>query len=314
MADRDSITRITVNLGLFSNIILSIVKTFIGIIGHSAALLADGINSTSDVVYYIAVKIFMKQAEKPADVEHPYGHRQLESISALVVGAFILTTGIAIFWESINKVYDIISKTEIGRPLSVWTLVIAIFTFCLKIFLYTYTKKNIPKTNNPTLKALADDHLNDIMAAVAVFIGVLFGRLGYYWMDPAAGAVVAIYIVKTGIEIIMESSQELMDYLPDENFVRELRTETLAVEGVRSIEDLGIHRFGPYFTVNMTITVDGSISVDKGNMISDTVEKRLLNKFSSGLRQVHIHYHPYLEIQPSPQTETDSGTKPGVSL
>ena len=98
MTDRDNLTRVTVNLGLFSNILLSIVKTCVGILGHSAALLADGINSTSDVVYYIAVKIFMKQAQKPADVEHPYGHRQLESISAILVGAFILTTGIAIFW------------------------------------------------------------------------------------------------------------------------------------------------------------------------------------------------------------------------
>jgi len=253
VTDRDNLTRVTVNLGLFSNILLSIVKTCVGILGHSAALLADGINSTSDVVYYIAVKIFMKQAQKPADVEHPYGHRQLESISAIVVGAFILTTGIAIFWESVNKVYDLLSKTEIGQPLSIWTLVIALFTFGLKIFLYTYTRKNIPKTKNPTLKALANDHLNDIMAAVAVVVGVLLGRLGYYWMDPAAGAIVAIYIIKTGVEIIMESSRELMDYLPDEDFVRELKTEAMAVEGVRSIEDLGIHRFGPYFTIRLSL-------------------------------------------------------------
>jgi divalent metal cation (Fe/Co/Zn/Cd) transporter len=93
MTDRDKLTNLSVNLGLLSNIVLSILKTGIGIIGHSPALLADGINSSSDVVYYIAVKIFMRQASKPADKEHPYGHRQLESISAIVVGAFILTKG-----------------------------------------------------------------------------------------------------------------------------------------------------------------------------------------------------------------------------
>ncbi|MEN6445373.1 MAG: cation diffusion facilitator family transporter [Candidatus Cloacimonas sp.] len=306
MADRDSITRVTVNLGLFSNILLSIIKTCVGIVGHSAALLADGINSSSDVVYYIAVKIFMKQAQKPADVEHPYGHRQLESISAIVVGAFILTTGIAIFWESINKVYDILANIETGHSASYWALVIAIFTFCLKIFLYTYTRKNIPKTNNPTLKALANDHLNDIMASIAVVVGVLLGRIGYYWMDPAAGAVVAIYIIKTGIEIIMESSRELMDYLPDEDFSREIQAEALAVEGVRSIEELGIHRFGPYYTVNMTITVDGNITVDCGNAISDKVEQSLMHKFSTGLRQVHIHYHPYLAKSSSSDSDINA--------
>src|SRR5450830_549023 len=87
-----------INVGLAANAALALLKTSIGILGHSDALLADGINSTSDVVYYIVVKIFMRLADKPADAEHPYGHRQLESVAALVVGAFVITTGIAIFW------------------------------------------------------------------------------------------------------------------------------------------------------------------------------------------------------------------------
>lgn len=292
MTNRDKITNLTVNLGLFSNVLLSILKTSIGILGHSPALLADGINSSSDVVYYIAVKIFMHQASKPADKEHPYGHRQLESISAIVVGAFILTTGIAIFWESINKVYELICGSETGRSASVWALVIALLTFAVKIYLYYYTRANVSKTKNPTLKALANDHLNDIMASVAVVIGVIMGRLGFYWMDPAAGAIVAIYIIRTGMGIIMETSQELMDSIPDEEFALELKEEALAVDGVLGIDELGFHRFGPYYTVNMSIFVDGAISVDAGHNISHAVEKRLLDKFSTGLRQVHIHYHP----------------------
>ncbi|GAB1367406.1 MAG TPA: cation diffusion facilitator family transporter [Candidatus Cloacimonas sp.] len=292
MTDRDKLTNLSVNLGLLSNIVLSILKTGIGIIGHSPALLADGINSSSDVVYYIAVKIFMRQASKPADKEHPYGHRQLESISAIVVGAFILTTGIAIFWESINKVYELLTNTETGRSASIWALVIALFTFALKIFLFYYTRGNVRKTNNPTLKALANDHLNDIMASIAVIVGVILGRLGFYWMDPAAGAIVAVYIIKTGMSIIMETSQDLMDSIPDDDFARELKSVALSVDGVLGIDELGIHRFGPYYTVNMTIAVNGSVSIDAGHVISHAVERKLLEHFSTGLRQVHIHYHP----------------------
>lgn len=235
--DRDLVTALTVNLGLFSNIVLALLKTSIGIMGHSPAVLADGINSTSDAVYYIAVKIFMKQAKKPADKEHPYGHRQLETISAIVVGAFILTTGITIFWESINKVYELLCGVEPGRAASAWALVIALFTFVLKIGLYIYTRKNAKTTFNPTLRALANDHLNDIMASVAVIVGVVLGRMGYYWMDPAAGAIVAVYIIKTGVEIIMDSSSELMDHIPDDDFGRELRDVTMLVEGVKGIEE-----------------------------------------------------------------------------
>ncbi|MCB5267096.1 MAG: cation diffusion facilitator family transporter [Candidatus Cloacimonetes bacterium] len=299
--DRDKLTALAVNLGLLSNVVLAGLKTSIGILGHSPALLADGINSSSDVVYYIAVKIFMKQAKKPADSEHPYGHRQLESIAAIVVGAFILTTGIAIFWESINKVYELISNTQIGRSASSWALVIALGTFILKIYLYLYTKRTAKKTHNPTLRALSNDHMNDIMASLAVIVGVIMGRQGYYWMDPAAGAIVAIYIIKTGIEIIMDSSSELMDSLPDDEFTRELRDITLREDGVKGIEELGIHRFGPYYTISMTIAVAGNLSIDQAHVISHNVEHRLLAHFDNGLRNVHIHYHPFEETETTPE-------------
>ncbi len=290
--ERDLKTNSTINLGLISNIFLSVVKTAIGIIGKSHALLADGINSTSDVVYYIAVKIFMHHAKKPADDEHPYGHRQLETISAIVVGAFILTTGIAIFWDSISKVYDMVTESGTGNVASVWTLLIAIATVLIKLFLFFYTKASYVKTKNPTLKALANDHLNDIMAAIAVTFGILMGRIGYTWMDPAAGAVVAIYIVKTGIVIIMDNASELMDSFSDNEFKQEICNIAMKVDGVKMVDDLGIHKYGPYFIINIIIAVDGSISVNRGHEISDEVERELIKHYPNELRKVHIHYHP----------------------
>ena len=291
MSDRDTITSRTVNFGLFSNVILALLKSLIGIFGHSQALLAEGINSSSDVVYYVAVKIFMRQANKPADPEHPYGHRQLESISAIVVGAFIITTGIAIFWESINKVYAM-ATTASSEQTSLWVLVIAAATLLLKVHLLALTRKNHRQTGNPTLKALANDHLNDIMASGAVIAGVLAARLGLPWMDPAAGAIVALFIFKTGVSILMESSAELMDAVPDKEFGETVRQIALSVEGVRCIEDLGVHRFGTVYTIEMTICVDGGISVEEGNNIAHRVEEKLLARYEGGLRRVMIHFHP----------------------
>ncbi len=119
-----------VNLALLANAGLAALKTAIGILGHSPALLADGINSTSDVAYGIIVKIFIRMARKPADDAHPYGHRQLESIAALIIGAFVLTTAVAIFWDAVNRVYDLISagtaiagasaRSPFTRPCSPW--------------------------------------------------------------------------------------------------------------------------------------------------------------------------------------------------
>lgn len=293
MQNRDNITAKTVNLGLVFNVILAAFKTSIGVLGFSPALLADGVMSISDTVYYIVVKFFMKQAKKPADDEHPYGHRQLESISAIVVGAFILTTGIAIFLESISKVYALFTHVTDGRSATVLALVVAISTFIIKLGLYFYTRESAKKIHNPTLRALANDHLNDIMTAVAVIIGIVMGRMGYFWMDPAAGAVVAIYIVKTGVQIIMQSSSELMDRVPNARFSREIRDVTLLVKGVQGIQELGIHRVGHHYTITMTISVCGNITVDKGHEISNQVEESLLQYFDNGLRHVHIHYHPH---------------------
>ncbi len=292
LIDRDKISNNTVNLGMYSNILLSILKTLIGIVGHSSALLADGINSTSDVVYYIAVKIFMKQANKPADAEHPYGHRQLESISAIVVGAFILTTGVAIFWESINAVYDLMTGMKPGQAASIYALIAAIFTFVLKIYLYSITKKNQKLTANPTLRALANDHLNDILASLSVVIGVIGGRMGLLWMDPLAGAIVAIFILRTGVSIIMDSSSELMDTFPDMEFREELKKTTEHVHGVCHADVIGMHRFGPYFIINVDIGVDGGLTIQQGHEIADEVEHALLDKYSVSLRKVHVHYHP----------------------
>lgn len=292
MQDRDALTTRSVNLGLISNVLLSVMKTVIGILGHSSALLADGINSTSDVVYYIAVKIFMYQAKKPADKEHPYGHRQLESVAAIVVGAFILTTAIAIFWDAINKIIAYFTSAESGSAVSSFALYAAIATLLLKLFLYFYTKKINKQVHSPTIRALVNDHLNDIMATIAVIVGVVMGRLGYLWMDPAAGGIVAVYIAKTGVEIIIDSSHELMDSMPDDKFALQLRRLTMGVEGVRRIEELGVHRLGPYYNINMTIAVDGHLTIEEGHRISDAVEKVLMKEFEGSLRAVHIHYHP----------------------
>ena len=102
-----------INLGLGINILLSIVKTTFGILGNSPALLAEGINSVSDVAYYVVASIFVRLANKPADNEHPYGHRQLESIASLVVGAFVVATAVKVFWDAVDKIWDLVTAKSL---------------------------------------------------------------------------------------------------------------------------------------------------------------------------------------------------------
>ena len=291
---RESKSLFAVNLGMTANIFLAIAKTTFGIVGHSPALLADGINSTSDVAYYIAVFVFMRLSRKPADHEHPYGHSQLESIAALVVGSFVLTTAVAIFWDAINKVYDMLSGQGDFGGASVWALMVALLTVVIKIVLTTVTRRIGRQTQSPAVFALAYDHRNDIFAASAAAVGIFLGRMGHPWVDPLAGAVVALVILRTGIEILRESSEDLMDTVPGKELHQQIVNALTNVPGVKQVEETQAHRFGPYMVVNVTIGIDGALSVAEGDQIATQVEHTLHHQVDF-LRRVHVHYHPVVE-------------------
>jgi len=281
-----------VNIGLFFNTILAFVKVFAGILGHSQGLLADGINSVSDVIYFVVVKIFVRLSGKPADSEHPYGHHQLESIAALVVGAFVITTGAAIFWDSVNSAFDLFMGTAPQLKVRMFALIVAVATIISKIFLMLHASRISKRTQNLAISALARDHRNDIFASTGAVIGIVLNMLGFAWGDPVAGAVVAVIVAKTGLDILREASSDLMDNVPSKEIAAQIHELLNSVEEIKSIEDIHAHRFGPYLVVNLTIGIDGDLSVKDGDKIADKVEKMLISDLEM-LRKVYVHYHPF---------------------
>lgn len=286
---------LAINVGLAANTLLAVLKTSVGILGHSPALLADGINSTSDVAYGIVVNIFMRLSGKPADKEHPYGHDRLESIAAVVVGAFVITTAISIFWASINNVYDLFSGESDFTGASQLALWIALFTILLKIWLSFWTVRIGSQIKNNVIMALAADHRNDIFSALAATIGIIFGRVGFPWIDPLAGGVVSIIICLTGVGIIRESAADLMNTLPGQKLTEEILGKLKDLDEVLDVEEIHGHRFGLYIVANITIGVSPDLTVSEGDRIATRVEKLLVEEIDS-MRRVFIHYHP---VQPA---------------
>jgi cation diffusion facilitator family transporter len=289
--DRDRKSLLAINLGLGINILLAIVKTVFGVLGHSPALLAEGINSTSDVAYYIAASILVRLANQPADKEHPYGHRQMESIASVVIGSFIIVTGVAVFWDAVGKILDMADGSSTlggAQPIALW---IALATVVIKFFLTWFVRKLGRETRNPVVDALAYDHRNDLFSASAASIGIFLGQRGLPWVDPLAGALVAILILRTGIFVLRESSTELMGILPHRDLAERIATLLKDVQGVKQLEELQAHRFGPCIVVNLTIGIDGALSVSDGHLIACCVENTLSNKIPN-IGRVHVHYHP----------------------
>ncbi len=291
---REKNSMMAVNVGLVANIFLAAIKTVIGVLGHSPALLADGINSTSDVVYGLIVVIFMRLSHKPADREHPFGHSQFESIAALTVGAFVMTTAVGIFWDALNTIFDQTTGQTaviVASSIAFW---VALLTVGIKICLFIFTRKIGKQQNSIAVTALAYDHRNDIFSASAALVGIALGRAGYTWVDPLAAALVALVILRTGIQILRESASELMDAVPGLELEQQIIGILKGVPGILKLEDIRLHRFGPYLVMNLTIAVEGSIPVTEGDRIASMAENKLRSAIDF-LQTVHIHYHPVQE-------------------
>jgi len=237
------------------------------------------------------VGFFVRLSGKPADREHPYGHDQLESVAAVVVGAFVITTAIAIFWNSVDGVYELLTIRKNAAGASVIALWIALFAVLLKSGLTAWTYGLSRRTDNSAVRALAQDHRNDIFASSAAALGIFFGRLDYPWIDPLAGAVVSLIILHTGVDILRSATADLMDTLPGRELAEEIASALRDVYGVEEIEEVHAHRFGPYLVVNITIGIDGTLSVLEGDRIATEVEETLLARIEF-LRRVYVHYHP----------------------
>lgn len=281
-----------INIGLGANILLAASKTIAGIAGNSSALLADGINSAADVVYYIFARIFTGMAQKPADEEHPYGHHQLESVSTVVVGAFIITTAIALLWGTIEKLTDIYKNGYSGEGANGIVLIIALISVGMKIFLSKMSFKIGKDLKNSTVTAIAYDHRNDILSSGIAALGIAAGEAGVFWMDPLAGGIVALVILKSGITILNNSAMELMTNKPEALVYRQIYDTVLSINGVKTIESIKCVNYGPNMIINIIIGVEGNISVAEGDEIADNIEGKLSEE-NSFIREVNVHYHPY---------------------
>ena len=122
-------------------------------------------------------------------------------------------------------------------------------------------------------------------------IGITMSQFGYHWVDPLAGAIVALLILKTGLGILRDSTDDLMDTVPGQALNEQIHALAIQVPGVEAIDSAKAHRFGQYLVINLAIFVDGTISVDQGDAIADQVEKVLVDEIGF-VRAVHVHFHP----------------------
>jgi len=273
-------------VGLISTLLLVGLKTAAGLIGHSQALIADAVESLSDLISTGVVLISLRVSRQPVDFDHPYGHGRAESIAAAFTGLVVVSAGIAIIWRTVQTVWS----ANILRP-SVIALAAVIITIVIKEALYHYLKTVGKLTNSTVLKATAVDHRKDAITSVATLIGVAGAMVGWPGLDPLAASVVALIIFRLGYTILKTSINELMDKAPEEPSVEQLIKICEDCEGVEHAYARA-RRIGSVVFVDVKIDIDPQITVQQGHDIADKVKKRLMSSFNN-VADVMVHVNPH---------------------
>ncbi len=269
-------------VGIISNIILFAIKFSVGMIFSSVSVVADAINNLSDGASSLITLIGFKLAGKPADEEHPFGHARIEYITGIIISFIILLIGWQLGVTSIEKISSPI-QPDFGTAVYI-ALVVSII---IKIWQYAFNKKIGRLISSQTITATSFDSLNDAISTTAVLIAALVSQYANINLDGYMGIAVALFIVYSGVKLIIETSAPLLGEAPDEEFSKNIKDKILSYDGVLGVHDLMIHSYGggkSYVTVDCEICA--SKDVMAAHDIVDEIERDFLEELG-----VHLVVH-----------------------
>jgi len=261
-------------VGMFTNALLVAGQVTVGIIGHSQALVADGMHTLADLSSDLLVLYALKHSAKAADEEHPYGHARIETAVTLVLGTLLLLVGVGIAARAGMRLMD---HETLITP-SIITLWVSGFTILAKEVLYQYTMRTARRFDSDMLKASAWHHRSDAISSIIVFLGIAGTIAGMHSLDALAALGVALFVAKIGIQLGWPAISELVDTGLDKEQLQHIRRTILDVDGVRALHLLRTRRIGGRALVDVHIIVDEDISVSEGHYISELVRTRLVNE------------------------------------
>ena len=260
-------------VGSFVNFLLLIFKFVSGIVGHSAAMIADAVHSLSDFVTDILVLVFVKISSKPADKDHRYGHGKFETLATAIIGAVLLAVGIGIFYQGATSIYAVYNGQVLPSPGYI-ALIAAAVSIVSKEAVYWYTVIKGKKLNSQAVVANAWHHRSDAFSSMGTLLGIggaILGGEKWAVLDPIAAVVVSIFIVKVAISILNGSLQELLEHALPKTVQEEIKQLILSVDGVSEPHHLRTRRVGSNYAIEVHIRMDGNLALNEAHHITSLV-------------------------------------------
>ncbi|MET1178358.1 cation diffusion facilitator family transporter [Peribacillus simplex] len=271
-------------ISIIAYICLSILKLVIGYISDSAALKADGLNNTTDIIASIAVLIGLRLAQRPPDKDHGYGHWKSETIASMVASFIMFAVGVQVLIDAVA------SMLEGGKESpDIIAGYVGVLSAIAMYFVYRYNKKLAIKINSKAVMAASKDNISDAWVSIGTAIGIFGSQLNMPWLDPLTAIIVGLLICKTAWEIFIQASHELSDGF-DENKIHLYKEVITNVNGVKGIKEIKGRNYGNNEVIDVVILVNSTLDIKEAHDIATHVEKVMMK--DHGVYDVHVHVEP----------------------
>ena len=277
------------------NVLLLLFKFTAGIVGHSAAMVADAVHSLSDFVTDVIVLVFVRISGRPKDKSHDYGHGKYETLAMTLIGLSLLAVAGGILYSGAAKIIAWAGGAQLEAPgmLALWA---ALLSVVLKEGVFRYSMAAAKRLNSQAVEANAWHHRSDALSSIGTSAGICRAIfLGERWtvLDPIASVIVGLFIVKVSVDLVRRGVGDLMEQsLPDEVEAEILRLAA-SVEGVSKPHDLRTRRIGNHYAIELHILMDGNMPLYEAHRRASEVERLLKHHYGA---KTHIAVH----VEPAP--------------
>lgn len=279
--------------GSFVNFLLVVFKFIAGILGHSAAMIADAVHSLSDFATDIVVLIFTRISNKPQDKNHDYGHGKYETLATAIIGIVLFAVGAGICWNGLRAIQTVWQGGRLPVP-GMLAFAGAIISIVSKELIYRYTIHVGRKINSSAVIANAWHHRSDAFSSIGTAMGIGGAiALGESWsvLDPMAAVIVSFFIMKVSVQLLKPCVDELTEKsLPDE-IEKEICLIAENTPGVSAIHNLRTRRIGNHYAIEMHVRMDGHLTLYEAHAKASVIENKLKEKYGNETH-VGIHVEP----------------------
>lgn len=272
-------------ISIIAYICLSILKLVVGYMTDSAALKADGLNNSTDIIASIAVFIGLRLSQRPPDKNHGYGHWKSETIASMIASFIMLAVGIQVLNDAFSS---LLFQDEKETP-HILAAYVGVFSSIVMYFVYRYNKKLANQIKSKAVMAAAKDNISDAWVSIGTAVGIFGSQLNMPWLDTITAVIVGLLICKTAWDIFKEASHELSDGF-DVDKIELYRNVITNIDGIKGIKEIKGRNYGSNEVIDVVILVNSKLGIKEAHDIATHVEKVMMK--DQGVYDVHVHVEP----------------------